>query len=164
MLPPEAIYLTAFEPEHQKGVSALYRDIADEFGADVFSHSTDTITDQSELPGRHFWVTVVNGKVIGTVGLVVADNYSVLKSLFVHRSYRSTPDMVGQCLLQTAIAKAASAKCYDLYLGTMHRFAAARRFYDKNGFSRIPPESLPEGFPANSVDTVFYMKDLLEKK
>ena len=163
MLEAEAMYLTAFEPEHQMGVSALYHDIANEFGDDVFSHNTSTMAHQSRMPGRHYWVSVANGKVIGTVGLVISDNYSVLKSLFVHRKYRGAPHKVGHCLLHTAMAKATASKCDHLYLGTMDRFAAARRFYDKHGFDRILPESLPEGFPANPVDTVFYKKNLLEK-
>jgi N-acetylglutamate synthase-like GNAT family acetyltransferase len=68
--------------------------------------------------------------------------------------------MAGACLLQTAIVKATTAKCSHLYLGTMDRFTAAQRFYEKNGFENIPGESLPAGFPANSVDTVFYRKEL----
>lgn len=156
----EAMYLTAFDPSHQKGVSALFKEIAKEFGNDVFSHTTATMTEQSALPGRHYWVTVAHGQVIGTVGLIVAGSYSVLKSMFVHREYRGQPHLVAACMLHTAIVKATNACCDNMYLGTMHRFTAARRFYGKHGFSRIPPESLPKDFPANAVDTVFYCKEL----
>jgi len=45
-------------------------------------------------------------------------------------------------------------------LGTTPEFLTAHRFYEKNGFSLIDLEDLPESFPRMDVDTRFYRFDL----
>jgi hypothetical protein len=46
----------------------------------------------------------------------------------------------------------------ELYLGTTERFLAAHRFYEKNGFARVDPASLPKAFHRMSVDTRFHFR------
>jgi N-acetylglutamate synthase-like GNAT family acetyltransferase len=43
-----------------------------------------------------------------------------------------------------------------IYLGTTEKFLAAHRFYEKNKFTQISKELLPERFPIMKVDTRFY--------
>ncbi len=43
-----------------------------------------------------------------------------------------------------------------IFLGTTAEFLAAHRFYEKNGFSLIDANDLPERFPRMAVDTRFY--------
>ena len=52
------------------------------------------------------------------------------------------------------------SKTPELYLGTTERLVAAHRFYEKNGFVQVAPESLPKAFPRMSLDTRFYYRAL----
>jgi len=47
-----------------------------------------------------------------------------------------------------------------IFLGTIERLVAARRFYLRNGFVEIAKADLPKNFPLMAVDTLFYQKDL----
>ncbi|XHR98338.1 hypothetical protein ACFJIV_24075 [Mucilaginibacter sp. UC70_90] len=48
----------------------------------------------------------------------------------------------------------------DIYLGTVEMLKAAHRFYEKNGFTRLAKQDLPESFPLMAADTIFYQLHL----
>jgi hypothetical protein len=62
--------------------------------------------------------------------------------------------------LSAALAWAAEKNTRNIFLGTMSRFLAAHRFYEKNGFDLVTRETLPETFPVMAVDTRFYRRPL----
>jgi GNAT superfamily N-acetyltransferase len=43
-----------------------------------------------------------------------------------------------------------------LYLGTTHQLKAAHRFYERNGFTRVPLADLPLYFPRMIINNLFY--------
>ena len=48
----------------------------------------------------------------------------------------------------------------EVILGTIDRYAAARRFYERNNFQQILESELPEYFPKMKIDNRFYRKFL----
>jgi N-acetylglutamate synthase-like GNAT family acetyltransferase len=63
---------------------------------------------------------------------------------------------VGATVLRACREQAAAAGMSDVLLSTTAQFLAAHRFYEKSGFSRIPPEALPTHFPRMRLNTRFY--------
>ena len=63
---------------------------------------------------------------------------------------------VAATLLDQALTHARQMQLKDIYLGTTDKFAAAHRFYEKNGFLLIERSALPSIFPLMAVDTRFY--------
>lgn len=105
----------------------------------------------------NFWVAVVDDEVVGTLGLRdIGDGDVALRKMFVASKYRGEPHRVAQRLLDAALAWTAEKNSRNIYLGTTSRFLAAHRFYEKNGFELVAPETLPETFPLMAVDTRFY--------
>jgi N-acetylglutamate synthase-like GNAT family acetyltransferase len=105
----------------------------------------------------NFWVAVEDEKVAGTIGLLhTGEDYGVLRKLFVSEKYRGGDKKVAKKLLDTLLDFAVIGDLKEIYLGTTDRFKAAHRFYEKNNFSRISENELPENFPRMKVDSVFY--------
>ncbi len=80
--------------------------------------------------------------------------------MFLMQKYRGGERGVARILLQTATDHCIKNNCICLYLGTMDQFKGAQRFYEKNGFIKIYSAELPIDFPHNSLDAVFYKKNL----
>jgi GNAT superfamily N-acetyltransferase len=57
--------------------------------------------------------------------------------MFVRAAWRGREKGVAQRLLGTARQWASEKSSTDIFLGTMARFLAAHRFYEKNGFDGI---------------------------
>jgi N-acetylglutamate synthase-like GNAT family acetyltransferase len=112
------------------------------------------------LPGRHYWVALNNNTVIGTVGVVVVKEYAVFKSLFVAKEFRGEEKGVANKLMETATAKAKEEGCKEIYLGTMEQFRAAQRFYEKHGYEEVTVQELPDDYPHNVIDKVFFRKTI----
>ena len=159
------IEISEFSPGHQAGVIEVILPIQrDEFGVPI------TVEDQPDLldiPGFYqrgqgnFWVAVSEGEVVGTIGLRdIGGNQGALRKMFVKAGYRGKEAGVARRLLEQLIFFATRAGVRDLFLGTTEKFVAAHRFYEKNGFVRIPEKLLPEAFPRMPVDTRFYHRAL----
>jgi RimJ/RimL family protein N-acetyltransferase len=58
------------------------------------------------------------------------------------------------------LATAAERGLQRIWLGTTEAFLAAHRFYEKHGFVRVDPDTLPAAFPRMAVDTRFYRLNL----
>jgi GNAT superfamily N-acetyltransferase len=101
------------------------------------------------------------GKTVGTIALRDTGNFqAALRKMFVKASHRGKAHAVGTKLLNHLIARARTGGVQDVFLGTSERFLAAHRFYEKNAFRRMAPESLPLAFPRMSLDTRFYHRTL----
>lgn len=158
-IPP--VEIVPFEAIHQPGIDLLFKAIEEEYSEQVFSGPSKTIAELSRSGNRIYWVALANGIVIGTVGIIILnDNSCGLKSMFLAKEFRGDKGEISKRLLQTAITGAIERGCNSMYLGTMGQFKAAQRFYEKHGFVQITEEELPDDFPANTVDTVFYRKTL----
>lgn len=104
-----------------------------------------------------FWVAEAEGRIVGTIGLKdIGSGQAALRKMFVAAPFRGRDYGVAQALLRHLLDEAAACGLRDIYLGTTDRFLAAHRFYEKNGFTQIPPTALPPTFPRMAVDTRFY--------
>ena len=108
-----------------------------------------------------FWVAERSGAIIGTIGLKdLGDGRAALRKMFVASSARGREHGVAAGLLATLLLHARARGVADIYLGTTEAFVAAHRFYEKNGFTEIPPSALPKDFPIMAVDRRFYRLSL----
>lgn len=125
-----------------------------------------TIKDQPDLldvenfyqqKKGNFWVVMEEELLIGTIALIdINNNQACLRKMFVHKDWRGKEKGVGQFLLDTLIEWCRQKKINEIYLGTLDRLLAARKFYQKNGFIQIPKSGLPENFPVMEVDNLFF--------
>lgn len=152
------IEIKPFEPVHQPGVDALLESIAPEYAEPFFNREGKKMQDMYLLPGRFYWVALSGGVVVGTVGVIAAEDHAVLKSLFISRSFRGKE--LAYMLLDMAHTKARAGNIPVIYLGTMAQFIAAQKFYEKHGYKRIDAHQLPAAIAPNEFDTVFYKKYL----
>ena len=159
------IEIVPFSPGHQAGVIELILSIQRvEFGVPI------TVEDQPDLlniPGFYqqgsgnFWVALADEEVVGTIALRdIGNRQGALRKMFVKPAYRGKEKGVARQLLEELISSATSAGVRDLFLGTIDKFVAAHRFYERNGFVRIAAANLPEAFPLMGVDTRFYHRRL----
>jgi N-acetylglutamate synthase-like GNAT family acetyltransferase len=135
-----------------------------EFGIPV------TLQDQPDLADIYgfyrkgageFWVAEASGQIVGTIALVdIGRGEGALRKMFVHKDFRGADKGVAMELLKSLLAHGKERGLKRAYLGTTAEFLAAHRFYEKNGFTLIDPEALPESFPRMVVDTRFYRIDL----
>jgi N-acetylglutamate synthase-like GNAT family acetyltransferase len=165
MNPSAAIDVVPYSETMQQGVLELIVSIQrEEFGFDI---GADDQPDLTNIPSFYsvgsggFWVAQSDGQVIGTIALRdIGNSQGALRKMFVKASHRGARFAVAAGLLQHLVRSAARKNIRELYLGTTERFVAAHRFYEKNGFRRVPPENLPESFPRMSLDTRFYLRAL----
>lgn len=109
------------------------------------------------LPGGGFWGALLEDRLLGTIGLLNIGNHAgVIRKMFVHRDYRGKEEGIAQRLLDTLKEYCTRAGIENIYLGTIDIMKAAARFYERNGFSRVPRTELPEAFPLMAVDNAFY--------
>lgn len=153
--------IDSFRPEHQTGVEQLVLPIQQiEFGVAVTLEGQPDLVDIKgtfQHGAGNFWVALVDGKVVGSVGIVdIANNQVALKKMFVHADYRGKELGVASALLNTVFDWCAQHSIRVIYLGTVDIQKAAHRFYEKNGFVEVAMSELPEQFPVVAVDTKFY--------
>lgn len=125
-----------------------------------------TLEDQPDLldieknyqgTGGGFWGAKVDGKVVGTIGLInIGGQGGAIRKMFVRKEYRGKESGIAQKLLDTLIQTCREKNITDLYLGTVDKLKAAMRFYERNGFRQIKKEELPASFPVMGADNVFY--------
>jgi N-acetylglutamate synthase-like GNAT family acetyltransferase len=154
------IRITAFSPEYQTGIDNMLDIIQTEYAESFFHQPVRKMEALYLQPNRYYWVALANEKVIGTVGIVVAEGYAVLKSLFVDSVFRGEGMQVAYNLIKTATDTAKQHGAKYIYLGTMAQFKSAQRFYEKHGYNRIQINELPTDYPHNPIDTIFYRMQL----
>ncbi len=153
--------------EHADQVNRLVLSIQqEEFGFPI------TLQDQPDLQDverffragqGNFWVSVADGSVIGTIGLVdIGNRQFALRKMFVHRDFRGAKYGVAARLLDTAVEWARQRGFRQILLGTTDKFHAAHRFYEKHGFVRVAADDLPSAFPRMAVDSIFYSREIAD--
>lgn len=107
--------------------------------------------------GGNFWGAIYNEQLVGTIALIAfGDNAAAIRKMFVLKEYRGKELGIAQLLLDNLIAYCRENNITDIYLGTVEMLKAAHRFYEKNGFTRLAKQDLPESFPLMAADTIFY--------
>lgn len=157
----DTIAIVNFSDNYQDDITAFMDRIEKEF-AEPISHSdprTKKMSELAKLLTEKYWVAVSNGKAVGTIGLSILSNRTiVLKRMFISPDHRRKG--IADLLLNTLFKWAQDHTMKSIYLGTMSQFLAAHQFYERNGFEKIGRPDLPPDFPFNPVDTLFYYKSL----
>ncbi|RFS19388.1 GNAT family N-acetyltransferase [Chitinophaga silvatica] len=125
-----------------------------------------TLEDQPDLKdidnfyhgsGGGFWGAFDGEELVGTIALInIGHHAGVIRKMFVKKEYRGKEFGIAQQLLEGLINHSREHGIEDIYLGTVDKLAAARRFYEKNQFNEVPKASLPSYFPLMQADNVFY--------
>jgi GNAT superfamily N-acetyltransferase len=158
-------------PEEIAQLSEAYLDATVKFIIEI-RHEESPVLDESkgleELPdvvepyragSGNFWISLVERKVIGAVGLVdLGSGQGCLQKMYVHPDFRGTGTALR--LLNTLIDWADSRQVQNVYLGTYSANHPARRFYEKHGFCRIPENGIPANFPRSDLEDCFYRRSL----
>lgn len=156
-----SIQIVAFSNEYEAAIDEFMTAIANEFEEPILTSdpTSKKLSEMALLLTDKYWIALSNGKAIGTIGLIVITNNTiVLKRMFIAKKFRGKG--VAKQLLDTLLAWAMKNSIKTIYLGTMNQFKAAQKFYAKSGFTKIEPSALPFDFPLNPVDTVFYQMNL----
>lgn len=115
--------------------------------------------------GGEFWVAFINKELVGTISLKIFDKENkegAIRKVFVKKEFRGNKFGVAYSLINNLINYCYENKIDSLYLGTVDKYKAAHRFYEKNKFTKIDKENIPHNFPFFSVDNVFYKRCLKE--
>jgi GNAT superfamily N-acetyltransferase len=157
--------IITYQPEYKTAISDLIINIQrGGFNVPI------TLSDQPDLAdipnfyqikNGNFWIAVQEEKLIGTIALIdIGNGEGCIRKMFIHKDFRGKETGIAQQLLNTLMDWSKIHGIHSLYLGTIERLYAARRFYERNGFTLIEKENLPETFPIMAVDTLFYQSIL----
>lgn len=155
------IKIVLFADKYQADIDIFMAQIKDEFVEDISIRNPDSkkISELALRPNERYWVALSSNKAIGTLGLIViASDIVVLKRMFILSEFRGKG--VAKRMLDTTIDWAQANGVRSIYLGTMSQFKAAQKFYEKHGFKVIEKNKLPNEFPINPVDSIFYRMKL----
>jgi len=155
------IISTTYSPVYQQEVIDLILSIQQtEFSLPI---TLEAQPDLKDIPAFYqkdngnFWVAIVENKVIGSIALLdIGNSRGALRKMFVHKDFRGKEYGIGRTLLNKLLEWARQKKFKEILLGTTERFIAAQRFYEKNGFTVIQKQLLPNEFPVMEVDVKFY--------
>lgn len=156
----ETLRIVTYQPEFQPRIDEMMIRIQAEYAEQITSRHSTVLPDVYNLPGQKYWVAFCDENITGTIGLVLyADHNAVVKRMMVDPAYRGDRFPTAKTLLDTAFNWAHEHSVKRIYLGTMHQFVAAQKFYLKNGFVEIKKEELPSDYTVNPMDTLFYKLD-----
>lgn len=147
--------------EHEQAAALLILSIqTKEFGIPITFEDQPDLFDVANFYQKgngNFWLALKENEVIGTIGLIdIGDEQVVLRKMFVNQKYRGKEFGVAKQLLDAAFDWCKQKGVKAIFLGTVDKYYAAHRFYEKNGFSEVTLEQLPATFPRMKVDTKFY--------
>lgn len=152
------------EPLARAAVDLILAIQRQEFGLDIQAQDQPDILDVAhyyQTGAGNFWVALAHGEVVGTIALRdIGNRQGALRKMYVKATHRGKEHAVATRLLERLLQSARDAQLRDLYLATTGQFAAALRFYEKNGFVSIAKEALPEAFPRIPPETHFYHRTL----
>jgi GNAT superfamily N-acetyltransferase len=121
--------------------------------------------DLDNIPGVYrqgkgnFWVALYEDRIVGTIAAIdFGNDLLAMRKMFVHPDFRGKEYGTAQMLLDTLLEWCAENKVKGIFLGTLMKFIAARKFYDRNEFEVITKDDLPPGFPKMPLDDVFYRR------
>lgn len=155
------ITLEPYSARHRDGIAGLIVPIQqEEFGIPI---TYDDQPDLKDIDGFYrngngeFWVALDGDRLVGSIALLdIGNGQGALRKMFVAASHRGREHGVAQRLLDGLLDHARKHGMHDIFLGTTAKFLAAHRFYEKNGFTLIGQDELPQSFPRMAVDTRFY--------
>ena len=149
-----------FENGDAAGVTNLIVGI--QRGEFEISITADDQPDLSSIPqfyqagAGNFWVAVVDGEVIGTLGLRdLGDGDVALRKMFVASKYRGEPHRVAQRLLSAALAWAAEKNSRNIFLGTTSRFWRPTASMKRTALSSCRERRCRKHFPSWRSTRVF---------
>ncbi|PTR00836.1 acetyltransferase (GNAT) family protein [Mucilaginibacter yixingensis] len=112
--------------------------------------------------GGNFWGAFWGDELIGTIALInCGHNTGCVRKMFVKKEYRGRATGAAQQLLNVMLDYCRSKQIVHVYLGTVHQLKAAHRFYERNGFSAIEVDDLPDYFPLMKTDNMFFQLHLV---
>jgi GNAT superfamily N-acetyltransferase len=156
-LEASGVEVRPYDPSDDGKISSMMVEIQEEF-SEIFTAPDSKPVAKFVSEGGKVWVAHHNENVVGTIALALFSSKIVtLRRMFVAKNYRGKLSLR---LLNTVIREAQKNKITDIYLGTMKQFAAAQRFYLKNGFTEIKKEELPDKMVLSSLDTLFFRLNL----
>ncbi|RTL59906.1 MAG: N-acetyltransferase [Sphingobacteriales bacterium] len=155
------MFITKFSQPYQQQVIDLILSIqVGEFNVPI---TAEAQPDLKNIPAFYqkgngnFWVAVEDDVVVGTIALIdIGDNMVTLRKMFVHKDWRGKEKATAQKLLDIVFDWGKERNLKHIYLGTIERLHAARRFYQRNGFVEVPKSLLPSSFAVMAVDDYFY--------
>lgn len=149
--------------DEREGVANLVLAIQrEEFGVPITLQEQPDLQDIKQFfqfGVGNFWLAMDpdTQAVVGTTGLLdIGEGMAVIRKMFVHEAFRGKPHRVAQQLLDTVFAHCREQGVNEVILGTIDKYHAAHRFYEKNGFLPIAEADLPSNFPRMKVDNRFY--------
>jgi len=159
------IQSATYQPQCQAAILKLILNIQQqEFGLSL------TLKEQRDLldipsfyqqGNGNFWIALDREKVIGTIAAIdIGNSQLALRKMFVDAEYRGKEIGVAKQLLISLVNWAQTKNVSDIYLGTVGKFQAAHKFYEKHGFIKIHQLVLPPSFPLMTGDTMFYWLSL----
>ena len=111
--------------------------------------------------GGGFWVAKENGRVAGSIGLMMCGGgLAILKKFFVYEPYRGRPYHLGRRLYQTLLSFSKEKGVKKIILDTPKNTDRAHKFYEKAGFRKIKKEDLPVDYDYPYKDSDFFLIDL----
>lgn len=109
--------------------------------------------------GGEFWLELSEGKVIGTIGLMLKENNcAIMKKFFVKKEYRS--QKVGLALYMELIKFAKKSNVKHIILDTPSVAHTSHKFYEKAKFHKITTTELPIPYSYPDRNSILYMLDL----
>jgi GNAT superfamily N-acetyltransferase len=152
-----------YRPDFSSDVLRLILEIQrEEFSIDIAAAQQPDLLDIAgfyQVRDGNFWVALADELVVGTISLLdIGNGQAALRKMFVHRAYRGHEVGTAKRLLAALLGWARDRGVREIFLGTTPKFLAAHRFYEKNGFTEIPPADLPPAFPIMAVDKKFYRR------
>jgi molybdopterin-guanine dinucleotide biosynthesis protein A len=142
---PEDLELSIvpLRPEHTEGFGALVTDTHREYGFDYDGRLDADLDD----PVAHYaaaWVALQGRDVVGSVALRrIAAREVELKRMYLRPAYRGRG--LGQRLLDMAVLWAREHRIERIVLDTTQQMTAARRLYERNGFTRYTERAQRQG-------------------
>jgi GNAT superfamily N-acetyltransferase len=159
------ITITTFDPTLQDAVVDHILHIENnEFGFGLsLDDQPDLMNIQSSYlnSGGQFWVALDESRVVGTAALYNLGNGDLdLRKMFVAKDFRGGQPSLAQRLLDEMTRWARGRNYKRIFLETSSKFAAAIRFYERNGFVEIGAQDFPADFPVIRVAEHFFMRNL----
>ena len=157
----EEIVIKDYIEDYKDDIIDLILDIQqNEFNISINRQDQPDLSNITEFYQRgngNFWAAFYDSRLVGTISLLdIGNHQGALRKLFVKAAFRGSRYNTAKLLLLQLIKWAKEHDIYDIYLGTTEKFLAAHRFYEKNKFTIIAKETLPNAFPIMKVDTIFY--------
>lgn len=159
----EKINIIPYNIAFQVQIDALMLCISKEFSEPISLTKlpdTSSAAPNTTLAPDVYLLATLKNEVIGTISVTkLKEGNAVLRKMFLHKDCRGKG--IAKMLLNEVLNWAVENNIKAIYLGTMTQFVVAQKFYEKNGFNNVSSNHLPEDFPINPVDAIFYQKKLI---